>query len=176
MDNNQQISERKYAANLARKYLSGEISKNEILSKLPNQVKDFKIQLLYNHIIKKPKKSWFFLPSKEKFKKFILEAYEIIEYLESDKLRFKTMKTLFKQLWLESNECNEPIENIGIHIYEVSKITSTPKIEIMRYLNLLIEKNYITKISDQPYLYKFTESGKNIKTDSAIEEIIMTVD
>lgn len=173
MSDNQEISERKYASSLARRYFSGEISKDEILSSFPDYEKDFKMRLLYNRIIQKPKKGRFFGVSKEKFEKFILEAYEIIEDLETDKLRFKTMKTLFKQLWLASNECKEPIENIGIHIFEVCKMTSNSRSEIMRYLNLLIEKNYIIKISDEPYLYKFTESGKKIKTDSEIEDIIM---
>lgn len=175
MNNSQQISERKYAADLARKYFDGQISKDETLKSFPHHEKDFKMQVLYNRIIHKPKKCWFFGVSKENFERFILETYEIIEDLESDKLRFKTMKTLFKHLWLQSNECKEPIENIGIHIFEVCKMTYNSRSEIMRYLNLLIEKNYIIKISDKPYLYEFTESGKKIKTNSEIEEIITNV-
>jgi hypothetical protein len=55
MSDNQQISERKYAASLARKYFSGEISKDEILSSFPDYEKDFKMRLLYNRIIQKSK-------------------------------------------------------------------------------------------------------------------------
>lgn len=160
MNGNQKISERKYAASLVRRYFNGEISRGEILSSFPDYQRDFKMWLLYNHIIRKPKKGGFFGISKEKFEKFILKAYEIIEDLETDKLSFKTMKTLFRQLSLQSNECTEPNENIGNRICEVCKITSNSRGEIMRYLYLLIEENYIIKISDQPYLYEFTESGK----------------
>lgn len=175
MTENQQKSDRQYAASMARKYFSGQISKYQILDSFPDYEKDIKMRLLHRRIMEKPKRSWFFGVSKEKYEKFITEVYEIIEDLETDKLRFKTMKTLFKQLWLQSNNCSEPIENMGFQVFEVSKMTYNSKKEIMRYLNLLVEKDYIKRISDEPLLYEFTESGKGIKTDSEIESVIKNV-
>ncbi|WP_452227751.1 hypothetical protein [Lacinutrix sp. MEBiC02404] len=160
---------------MARKYFSGQISKHQILDSFPNYENDIKIRLLYKRIMGKPKKSWFFGVSKEKYEKYIMETYEVIEDLETDKLRLKTLKTLFEQLWLQSNNCSEPIENMGFQVFEVSKMTYNSKTEILRYLNLLVQKNYIRKVSDKPLLYEFTESGKKIKTDSEIEKIIKNV-
>jgi len=175
MNEKQQISDRQYAASMARKYLSGLISKYQIIDNFPDYEKDVKIQLLYKQIMGKPKRSWFFGVSKEKYEKYITDTYEIIEDLETDKLRFKTMKTLLKLLWLQSNNCSEPIKNMGFQIFEVSKMTYNSKKEILRYLNLLIDKNYIIRISEEPLLYEFTETGKKIETDSEIEEIIKNV-
>lgn len=175
MTTNQQISDRQYAASIARKYLNGQISKYQIINNFSDYKKDIKIRLLYKHIVEKPKRCWFLGVSKEKYEKYINEIYEIIEDLETDELRLKTMKILFKQLWLQSNNCSKSIENIGFQIFEVSKMTYNSKKEILRYLNLLIEKGYIRRISEEPLLYEFTETGKKIKTDSEIEEIIKNV-
>lgn len=175
MTENKKKSDRQYAAYMARKFFSGQISKRQILDSFPNYENDIKIRLLYKRIVEKPKKSWFFGVSKEKYEKYIMETYEIIEDLETEKLCFKTMKTLFKQLWLQSNNCTEPIQNMGFQILEVSKMTYNSKKEIIKYLNLLIDKKYIIRISDEPLLYEFTESGKKIKTDSEIEKIIKNV-
>jgi hypothetical protein len=175
MTKNQQKSDRQYASYLARKYFSGQISKFQILDTFPNFENDSKIRLLHKYIVDKPRRSWFFRISKDKYEKFIKEAYEIIEDLETDKLLLKTMKVLFNQLWLQSNNCFEPIQNIGFQIFEVSKITYNSKKEVSRYFNILVEKNHIKKISDEPLLYQFTESGKKIKTDSEIENIIKNI-
>ncbi|WCO03548.1 hypothetical protein [Psychroserpens ponticola] len=175
MTENKQKSDRQYAANMARKYFSGQISKNQVLDSFPNYENDIKLRLLHKRIIEKPKKVFLFGVSNKKYKKFIFETYEIIEDLETDKLRFKTMKILLKQLWLQSNEFTEPIKNMGFQIFEVSKMTYNTNLEVTRYLNLLVEKNYIKKVSDDPLLYEFTESGMKIKTDSEIEKVIENV-
>ena len=175
MSEKKQKSDRQYAAYMARKFFSGQISKRQILDSFPNYEDDIKIRLLHKRIMEKPKKSWLFGVSKANYEKYIMETYEIIEDLETDKLRFKTMKTFFEQLWLQSNNCTEPIQNMGFQVFEVSKMTYNSKKEIMRYLNLLVEKNYIIKTSDKPLLYEFTESGKKIKADSEIEKIIKNV-
>lgn len=175
MTENKQKSDRQYAAYMARKFFSGQISKRQILDSFPDSKDDIKIRLLYKRIVEKPKKGGLFGVSKEKYDKYIKDTYEIIDDLETDKLSLKTMKTLFEQLWLQSDNCSEPIENMGLHIFEVSKMTYNSKKEIIRYLNLLIEKNYVTRISDKPLLYEFTESGKKIKTNSEIEQMIKDV-
>ncbi len=172
---NQQKSDKQYAAYLARKFFSGQISKREILDQFPEFNKDFKIRLLFDRITKKPKQSWFFGVSKETYEKFMTETYEIIEDLESGKMRLKTMKRLFQELWLQSNHCTETIEHISFSVFEVAKSTTNSKEEIRRYLNLLIDKNYIKKTSDKPLTYEFTEIGKEIKTDSDIEKMIKTL-
>lgn len=87
-------------------------------------------------------------------------------------MQFKTMKSLFNMLWLQSNNCSEEIKNMGYLIFEVSKMTCNTKSEIIKYLNLLLDEKYIENISKEPLLYQFTEKGKKIKTDSEIEEII----
>lgn len=175
MSEKKQKSDRQYAAYMARKFFSGQISKRQILDSFPSYEDDIKIRLLHKRIMEKPKKSWLFGVSKANYEKYILETYEIIEDLETDKLHFKTMKTFFEQLWLQSNNCTEPIQNMGFQVFEVSKMTYNSKKEIMRYLNLLVDKNYIIKISDKPLLFEFTESGKKIKADSEIEKIIKNV-
>jgi hypothetical protein len=84
MTENNQKSDRQYAAYMARKYFSGQISKYQILDSFPNYENDIKIQLLYMRIMEKPKKGWFFGVSKEEYEKFIMESYEIIEELENE--------------------------------------------------------------------------------------------
>lgn len=172
MTENQKKSDRQYAAFLARKFFSGQISKYNIINGFPSFENDLKIRLLFNRIMEKPKRNWFFGISNKKYEKFMEETYEIIEDLESDDLNFKTMKSLFNQFWLQSNNGSEPIENMGIQIFEVSKMTYNDKNEVIKYLTFLIEKNYIQKIDDSPLLYEFTESGKKIKSDSEIIEIL----
>lgn len=172
MTENQKKSNRQYAAFLARKFFNGQLSKYNIVDSFPNFENDLKIRLLYNRIMEKPKKSWFFGISKKKYQKFLEETYEIIEDLETDGLNFKTMKSLFHQFWLQSNNGSEPIENMGFQIFEVSRITNNYKNEVIRYLDFLVEKNYIQRIADSPLLYEFTESGKKIKSDSDIEDLI----
>jgi hypothetical protein len=173
MTEKKQKSDRQNAAYLARKFLGGGITKRQFLDSFPNYDNDIKILFLYKRIMEKPKKSWFFGVSKEEYEQYIAETYEVIEDLESDKLRLRTMKSLFRQLWLQSNNCTQPIQNMGIQISEVSKMTYSSSNEILRYLNLFIEKKIIIRISDEPLLYEFTESGKKINTDSEIEEIIL---
>ncbi len=87
----------------------------------------------------------------------------------------KTMKRLFKELWLQSDNCTEPIEHIWFSINEVAKSTNNSSDEIKRYLNLLIEKDIVELVSWKPLLHKFTESGKGIKSESDIEKIIKNV-
>ncbi|AXP81588.1 hypothetical protein CJ739_2515 [Mariniflexile rhizosphaerae] len=175
MTENQLKSDKQYAAYLARKFFSGQISKREILDQFPEYAKDFKMRLLFDRIKKKPRQSWFFGVSKKTYEKFIIETYEIIEDLESEKFRLKTMKRLFQELWLQSTNSSEPIQCMSILLHEVAKSTTNSKEEIRRYLNLLISKKYINRISDKPLLYEFTESGKEIKTDLDIEKIIKNV-
>jgi hypothetical protein len=64
---------------------------------------------------------------------------------------------------------------MGIQISEVSKFTSNPNKEIIRYLNYLIDKKCILRLSLEPLLYEFTEIGKKIKTDSDINKLIKNV-
>ena len=172
---NQNKSDREYAAYLARQFFKGKISEYNIMDSYPNFQKDPKIKLLYNRIMQKPRKSWFFGLSKQQYEKWIVETYEIIEDLETDKLRFKTMKSLLQQLWLQSNNCKKPIKNMGFNIFEVSKMTYDSINEIERYLNSLIEKKLIKKISNEPILYEFTLIGMKIKTDSDIEILLKSI-
>tara|TARA_R110002033_G_scaffold140530_1_gene179329 strand:+ start:289 stop:774 length:486 start_codon:yes stop_codon:yes gene_type:complete len=160
---------------MARKFFSGQISKHQILDSFPDYESDFKMRQLYKRILEKPKRGWFFGVSKEKYQKFITDTYEIIEDLETGKLRFKTMKRLFQELWRQSDNCSEPITNIWYPIQEVAKSTMNSREEIRRYLSFLVDKKYIKRISDEPLLYGFTESGKGIKTDSEIENVIKNV-
>ena len=83
MTKNQEKSDKQYAAYMARKYFSGQISKYQIIDSFPDYVNDPKIKLLYNRILEKPKKGWLFGVSKEKYEEYIIESYKIIEELES---------------------------------------------------------------------------------------------
>ncbi|NAS29505.1 hypothetical protein GTQ40_00835 [Flavobacteriaceae bacterium R38] len=160
---------------MTRKYFSGQISKKELLDNFPDYENDFKMRLLYHRIKNKPIKGWLFGVSKKTYVKYLNEIYEIIEDLETNTLRFKTMKRLFKELWIQSNYCSEPIEQMSMTVFEVAKSTSNSKEEIRRYLNILVDQNFIIKTSDKPLLYEFTEFGKQIKTDLDIEKIIKNV-
>lgn len=95
--------------------------------------------------------------------------------LVTDNYNPKTMKRLFKELWLQSDNCTESIEHIWFSINEVAKSTNNSSDEIKRYLNLLIDKNIVVLVSWKPLLHKFTEYGKGIKSDSDIEKIIKTL-
>ena len=86
------------------------------------------------------------------------------------------MKTLFRELWLQSNLCTEPIEHIWFSLNEVAKSTSNSSKEINKYLNHLIEMGIVEKISDVPLLHQFTELGKRIKTESEVEKTIKKLD
>ena len=84
MTENQQKSDKQYALYLARKFFSGQISKREILDQFPEYESDYKIKLLFDRIMKKPRQSWLFGVSKKEYEKYIIETYEIIEDLETD--------------------------------------------------------------------------------------------
>ena len=47
-------------------------------------------------------------------------------------------KRLLKELWLQSDDCTEPIEHIWFSIQEVSKSTGYKREEIKKYANSLI--------------------------------------
>jgi len=95
---------------------------------------------------------------------------------EIDKtLELKTLKRLFKELWLHSNNCSEPINSMWFSIQEVSKSTGNTRKEVRKHVNLLISNNYICMTSEEPMLFAFTEKGKKIKTDLDIQKIIQNV-
>lgn len=172
---NNETPNRQYAANLARKYFSGQIPMHQFLENLPDYENDIKIKLLFDKIGNRQKKGWFFGVSKEKYAAYIKEVYELIEDLESAKFKTETMRQLLKLLWLQSDDCSLPISNIGIQISEIAKMTNNSKNDIKKYLNLLIDKKYLEIISDEPLRIKFTESGKKIKNKSDIEQIISNI-
>ncbi|WP_271768101.1 hypothetical protein [Aquimarina algiphila] len=87
----------------------------------------------------------------------------------------KILKRLLKELWLQSDDCSEPIENMWFSIQEVAKSTGNKRKEIRKHLNLLIDDKYIEITSEEPLLFEFTEKGKAIKTDLEIEKIIKNV-
>ncbi|OXA88398.1 hypothetical protein [Flavobacterium hercynium] len=160
--------ERQLAANLVKEYFNKKISKSELEKRFPSFENDYKIRALFYKIKYEPKRLLFFGVSR--YQKFIKETYEIIEELESDKMQFRTMKALFKMLWLQSNNCSKDIENMSFVLFEVSKMTGNSKKEIYKYLELLVEKDCIENISINPFLYRFTEKGKSINTDFEIKE------
>lgn len=79
-------SDRQLAAYFARKYLSGQISKHNLLDNFPSSENDYKIRKLFQKIENKPKKDWLFGISKSNYEKFLKETYEIIHELESQQL------------------------------------------------------------------------------------------
>lgn len=89
--------------------------------------------------------------------------------------QFKILKRLFKELWLHSNDCKEPIENIWFSIQETAKSNGVSRKEVRKCFNILVDNNYIKKTSEEPLLFEFTEIGKEIKTDLEIEKIIKNV-
>ncbi|SNZ00361.1 hypothetical protein [Flagellimonas pacifica] len=89
--------------------------------------------------------------------------------------QFKILKRLFKELWLHSSECKEPIENMWYSIQETAKSNGVSRKEVRKHLNLLMDNNYIKITSEEPLLFEFTEIGKEIKTDLEIEKIIKSV-
>ena len=176
MTENLKKSDRQYAAYMARKFFSGAISKHQILESFPDFENDYKIKRLYNRITNKPKKSWLFAISEKKYKTFMNETYELIDELETGRLRLEIMKRLFKELWLHSDNCIKPINHIWFSISEVAKSTNESREEIRtRYLNFLMEKGIVELVSWKPLKHRFTELGKKIKTESDIENLIKNV-
>ncbi len=110
-------------------------------------------------IIEPSDKKWI-----EKIKKGIEQTYEL-----------RTLKRLLKELWLQSNDCTQYIENMWFSIQEVAKSTGNSTKEVRRHLNMLVDNKYICMTSEKSLLYEFTEKGKEIKTDLAIEKIIKKV-
>jgi len=110
-------------------------------------------------IIQPTDKKWI-----EKIKSGIEQTFEL-----------KTLKTLLKELWFQSDDCAEPIGSIWYSIQKVSKSTGYKREEIIKYFNLLIENKYIKNTSKKPLLFEFTKKGKKIKTDLEIEKIITNV-
>lgn len=89
--------------------------------------------------------------------------------------QFKVLKRLLKELWLRSNECNEPIENIWFSVQETAKSNGVTRKEVRKYLNILIDNSCIKITSQEPLLFEFTEIGKKIKSDSEIKKFIKKV-
>ena len=87
----------------------------------------------------------------------------------------KILKRLLEELWLQSNECSEPIENMWFSIQEVAKSTGKKRKEIRKYLYMLVDNNYLNFVSNEPLIFEFTVSGKEVKTDLDIESIIKNV-
>jgi hypothetical protein len=83
MNENRKKSDRQYAAYISRKFFSGKISLYQVIDSFPNYDNDSKIEQLYNRIINKPRKSWFFGVSKSNYEKYITETYNTINELES---------------------------------------------------------------------------------------------
>ena len=175
MTENQKKSDRQYAAYMARKFFSGEISKREILDSFPAYENDHRLRLLFNKIMHKPRKGWLFGVSKGVYERFITETYELIDELETGKLSLSIRKTLLKELRTQSSNCTVPIEHMWFTIQEVAKSTSNTKEEIMRYLNLLVDKGIIKKTSEEPLLYEFSDKVKELKNDFEIEKILKNV-
>ncbi|WP_234424350.1 hypothetical protein [Aquimarina sp. Aq107] len=69
-------------------------------------------------IIEPTDKNWI-----EKIKKGIQKTFEL-----------RILKRLLKELWLQSDDCTEPIENMWFSIQEVAKSTGNTRKEIKKYL------------------------------------------
>ena len=53
------------------------------------------------------------------------------------KFELKILIRLLKEIWLQSDDCTEQIQNIWFSIQEVSKYTGYKREEIRKYLNLI---------------------------------------
>ena len=95
--------------------------------------------------------------------------------LKDNSFNFGTMKRLFEELWLQSNNCTEPIEHIWSSISEVAKSTNNSTEKIKKYVNVLVEEKIIEMVTSEPLLHKFTAIGKKLKSDLDIEKIIKTL-
>jgi predicted transcriptional regulator len=91
-----------------------------------------------------------------------------------EKLQMTIFKHLFKELWLQSNNCQESIDNMWFSISEISKFSNKSRIEILKYLNILIDKNLIEIEQKEPLLYRFTEKGKQFRNEKDFELLIKT--
>ena len=83
MINSLERKNRLYAADLARKYFSGQISMHQFLNNLLDYQNDIKIRFLIDKVEKRPKKGWFFDVSRERNTAYIKEVFIIIEDLEN---------------------------------------------------------------------------------------------
>jgi flagellar biosynthesis regulator FlbT len=83
------------------------------------------------------------------------------------------LKRLFRELWLQSNNCTQPISSIWFSVNEVARCSQKTSLEIKNYLNFLIENKVIQNISKEPLLHEFTAFGKKIKTELDIEQLLI---
>lgn len=82
------------------------------------------------------------------------------------------MQKLLEQLWFQSDNCSSPIENAWFLIQETSKITGTKGQVVRDHFDKLIEGKIIEKISDEPLLFQFTDTGRKVKSSSDVEKYV----
>ncbi|MCK9208320.1 MAG: hypothetical protein M0P66_14510 [Salinivirgaceae bacterium] len=91
------------------------------------------------------------------------------------KYEIEIMKSLFRLLWLQSDNCKLPIQNMGYNLMEVGKFTGRTRDIIKHYLDYLIDQGFMELVSEKPLLYQFTDKGRLIKSMDDIEKIINNV-
>lgn len=90
---------------------------------------------------------------------------------ENTKRSAEIMFRLIRELWYESDYCKKVMKNVAHSIFEVNK-SGGKELEAVRCFMFLIDNGYIKEVSKEQHLYEFTETGKSIKTQKDVENII----
>ncbi|WP_196887536.1 hypothetical protein [Aureivirga sp. CE67] len=81
-------------------------------------------------------------------------------------MKIETLKILYRELIIHSDNGKREIPNMGYLIYEVHKMTKEPKINLIQYLNLLVEENILEKNN---LTNKYYFSKKEMKSQNEID-------
>jgi hypothetical protein len=84
----------------------------------------------------------------------------------------KLIQKLLEQLWFQSDNCSSPIANAWFLINETSKITGAKEQTVREHFDKLIERKIIEKISDEPLLFQFTDTGRKVKSGNDSEKYV----
>ena len=175
MINTKVNADRQFAADKARKYFDGQISKQELFDSFPDYSRDIKLSLLHKALKKEPRIGWLFGVTKEEHNNYVLSTYQLINSLENTKLQVDVMLRLFEELWFASDNCKLPIQNMGIRLMEVAKSTNNTVDDVREYLSELVRQGHIEISSKEPLIWQLTDKGKTIKTESDVQHILNNV-
>jgi hypothetical protein len=87
-----------------------------------------------------------------------------------NELNTNVMFRLIRELWLETENAQGQISNIGRRLFEISK-GGIPKETVMAQWDLLLEHQLVEPIAKDLNLYQFTPRGKSIQTEKDLQEM-----
>lgn len=78
---------------------------------------------------------------------------------------------LIRNLWIETDQCRQPITDPGHWFFEISK-GGIPKETIIYQWERLLEHGVVEPVSEEPPIWQFSEKGKRIQTEKDLTDAI----